>query len=71
MEDPELNLVTLYLIDKIIDLGDYFKEGEMTDGRNVFIEKIEDLDIKRAVDVKSYSQNNEISKLSLDIIDKI
>lgn len=43
----------------------------MTDGRNVFIEKIEDLDIKRAVDVKSYSQNNEISKLSLDIIDKI
>lgn len=50
--------MTLYLIDKTIDLGSYFVDGEMTDGHNVFIVKIDDLDIKRAIDVKSYSKNN-------------
>ena len=70
-EDHELNLVTLYLIGAIIDLGEYFTDGVMSDGVNVFSYKIEETGLKMKLEKKSFSNNKEISKMSLDISNKL
>ena len=66
-----MNLVTLYLIDRIIDLGSYFVDEVMSDSANLFIELIKKSDLKRKIEIKSFSNNMEISKSSSVILEKL
>ncbi len=68
VDDQDLIHVTLYLISKIIELGDYFA-GE--DG-NYFVEKIKNSELKNRILEKTYyTENSEISKLSSELEEKL
>ena len=60
--------VALYLLSKIVELGDYFADE---DG-NRFIHEIKVLGIKSKITEKTYyTENAEISKLSSELEEKL
>lgn len=60
IDDAELVYIGLYLIKKIIELGDYFTE----DCGNVFINEIKMSGLKGKILEKTYNDNPEINSLS-------
>ena len=46
-------------------------DGVMSDGVNLFVYQTEQSDLKRKIEVKSFSGNKDISKLSIQILEKL
>lgn len=68
-----MNTVTLYFIDRLIELGSYFTDDQMSDddGKNPIAVRIEQSELKKIINKKTYAANKEISQLSSYIMDKI
>lgn len=63
-------MLTLNFIEKLIDIGDEFMD--IDDGTtNPFSHYISSTNLKTLISQASFSQNQEISQLSLAILDKI
>ena len=72
IEDQTLVLLTLSFIDKLIEIGDEFLDID-TEGGNVnpFSHYVCSTNLKSLISKKTFSQDQNISALSISILDKL
>lgn len=72
IEDQGLILLTLSFVDKLVEIGDEFLDVDVEGGDvNVFSNYICSTNLKSIINTKTFSQDQNISSLSISILDKI
>lgn len=73
IDDVSLNKLTLYMILRMIDLGEYFvKPYEEEENKNRFEEQMKHMPgFKDVINEKTFSQNTDITDYSMEIQDKL
>lgn len=71
IENQDLVLTILSLIEKLVLIGEEFVDYEQEEQINPFTYYINSSNLKFQIASKSYSQNQDISSISLEILDKI
>ena len=72
IDDVSLNKLTLYMILKMIDLGEYFVVPYEEENQNYFGEQMKNMPrFKEVINEKTFSQNSDITDYSMEIQDKL